>query len=98
MAIVSKDKGYFVGYNGWGDNSLYSFNPTTGKNRKKIEAVDHINISGLESSGSPVDKNKMLWISDATNSRIVILNTATDSIDEILGTHLNPQKVVFVKH
>ncbi len=98
MAIVSKDKGYFVGYNGWGDNSLYSFNPTTGKNRKKIEAVDHINISGLESSGSPVDKNKMLWISDATNSRIVILNTATDSIDEILGTNLNPQKVVFVKH
>lgn len=98
MAIVSKDKGYFVGYNGWGDNTLYSFNPTTGKNRKTVNIISNINIAGLESSKSPVDKNKMLWISDATNSRIVILNTATDSIDETLGTDLNPQKVVFVTH
>jgi len=98
MAIVSKNKGYFVGYDGWGDSTLYSFNPTTGKERKKIDAVSNINIAGLESSGRPYDKNKMLWVSDATNGRISILNTVTDSVDEFLATSLNPQKVVFVKH
>ena len=30
MAIASTENGYFVGYNGWGDNTLYRFNPTTG--------------------------------------------------------------------
>lgn len=98
MAVVSQNKGYFVGYDGWGDSTLYSFNPTTGKERKKIDAVSNINIAGLESSGRPYDKNKMLWVSDATNGRIIVLNTVTDSVDEFIGTSLNPQKVVFVKH
>jgi hypothetical protein len=98
MAIVSATKGYFVKYEGWGNNTLYSFDPATGKNKKKVDAVSNINIAGLESSGSPVDKNRMLWVSDATNGQIIILNTETDAIDEILATGLNPQKVVFVKH
>ena len=30
MLIASPTKGYFVGYDGWGDNTLYPFNPATG--------------------------------------------------------------------
>lgn len=98
MAIVSATKGYFVKYEGWGNNTLYSFNPTTGKNRKKIDAVSNLNIAGLEASGSPVDKNRMLWVSDATYGRIIILDTETDAVVETLGTGLNPQKVVFANY
>jgi hypothetical protein len=99
MAVVSPSKGYFVGYKGWGDNILYRFNPTTGKVPGKVgQGLSHINITGLDSSGVKRDKNKMLWVCDATNARVVILNTTTNKVDERLKTSLNPIKVVFVKH
>jgi len=99
MAIVSKDKGYFVGYMGWGDNVLIAFNPTTGKVLGEVgQGLSHVNITGFDSSGMKADKNKMLWVCDATNARVVILNTATDKVEEKLKTRLNPTKVVFVRH
>ena len=99
MAIVSPYKGYFVGYKGWGDNILYCFNPTTGKVLGEVgQGLSHINIGGLDSSGVKPDKNRMLWVCDATNARVVILNTVTNKVDEKLNTSLNPIKVVFVKH
>lgn len=94
MAIVSKTKGYFVGYQGWGDNVLYRFNPTTGKVLGEVgRGLSHINIAGLA-----VDKNKMLWVSDATKARVVILNTATGTVDGRLKTGLNPARVVYAAH
>jgi hypothetical protein len=99
MAVVSPSKGYFVGYKGWGDNALYRFNPTTGKVLGKVgQGLSGINIPGLDSSGVHRDKNKMLWVCDATNGRVVVLNTVADKVDQRLKTDLNPIKVVFVKH
>jgi hypothetical protein len=37
----------------------------------------------------------MLWVSDQTNARLVILDTETDEIDEIIDTGLNPIRVAF---
>lgn len=95
MSIVSLDKGYFVGYAGWGDNTLYPFNPSTGEVFDQTNAeLKNINIAGMQ-SGTAVDQSDMLWVSDQTNARLVILDTFTDEIDEIIGTDLNPTQVAF---
>ena len=98
MTILSAQKGYFVGYAGWGDKTLYEFNPATG------EVVGEVNdylkgksIAGME-AGSNGDKNGLLWVTNATDAEIVIVDPADNSIDEKIGTNLNPQKVVFVTY
>lgn len=95
MSVVAPDKGYFVGYAGWGDNTLYPFNPATGEVFEQTNAeLKNISIAGLQ-SGIAVDKNDMLWVSDQSNARLVVLDTATDGIDEVIDTALNPAQVVF---
>ena len=46
-------------------------------------------------SGTAVDQNDMLWVSDQTKARLVILDTVTDQIDERIATDLNPTQVAF---
>ncbi|QTA85892.1 hypothetical protein [Desulfonema magnum] len=96
MAVVSPTKGYFVGYAGWGDNSLYTFDPSTGNVEDlSIEYLNNKNLAGME-TGAYIDKNGMLWVCNATDGELVIINTADDSVDEKISTELNPQKVVFI--
>ncbi|MGD9878340.1 hypothetical protein, partial [Desulfococcus sp.] len=95
MGIVSAEKGYFVGYAGWGDNTLYAFNPTTGD--VFGPANDYLkgkNISGME-AGTYADNRGKLWICNQTDAEVVILNTEDDTIDENVFTNLNPTRVVF---
>ena len=95
MAIASKEKGYFVGYAGWGDNTLYAFNPSTGQVFGPAnDDLKNKNIAGME-AGAYVDANNMLWVCDSTDGQVVILNTKDDSIDEKISTELNPTRVVF---
>ncbi len=95
MAIISPTKGYFVGYAGWGDNTLYSFDPSCGCDIKAINGFRNISIYGFD-AGVQLDKNHMLWVCNQTNFRVDILNTSTDIVDEQINTELNPIKVVFV--
>ena len=94
MLIVSPSKGYFVGYAGWGDNTLYTFNPTTGTVSGALTGFENINISGMN-SGTYLDKNSMMWVCDATNAQVKIVDTADNSVSENISTNLNPQKVAF---
>jgi hypothetical protein len=94
MLIASPSKGYFVGYSGWGDNTLYAFNPTTGQVSGAVTGLQNLNISGMN-SGTYLDKNDMMWVCDATNAQVKILDTANNSINESISTNLNPQKVAF---
>ena len=94
MAVVSATKGYFVGYAGWGDNSLYTFDPSTGTAGGTVSGFENIGIAGME-SGVYTDKNNMLWVCNQTTAKVDILNTATDTIDESVSTSLNPLRVVF---
>jgi len=95
MSIVAPDQGYFVGYAGWGDNTLYEFNPTDGAVGGSVNVnLNNINIGGME-TGAYVDRNGMLWICDQTNARVVILDTETNAVDEIISTGLNPTRVAF---
>ncbi len=95
MAIVSATKGYFVGYEDWGDNStLYTFNPTTGDIGGPVPGLEDKSIAGME-SGVYFDENNMLWVCNQTDASVDILNTTDDTIDESVSTNLNPSKVVF---
>ena len=94
MLIVSPTQGYFVGYAGWGDNTLYAFNPTTGEVSGAVSGFENLNIAGMN-SGTYLDKNNMMWVCDATNALVKIVNTVDNSINESLSTNLNPQKVSF---
>ena len=95
MAIISATKGYFVGYAGWGDNTLYSFNPSTGGDIQAVQGLEHKNIGGFE-NGIALDKNGMLWVCNQSDNEVDVLNTATDIIDEKISTSQMPQKVAFV--
>ena len=95
MAILSPTKGYFVGYAGWGDNTLYTFDPSNpSPEGTAIEDFEHIQIAGME-SGVYFDENNMLWVCNQTDASVDILNTTDDTIDESVSTNLNPSKVVF---
>jgi hypothetical protein len=94
MLIASPTKGYFVGYAGWGNNTLYAFNPTTGAVSGTVPGLQNINISGMN-SGTYLDKNDMMWICDSTNAALKIVDTADNTINESVSTNLDPQKVAF---
>lgn len=96
MAIVSPTKGYFVGYAGWGDNTLYSFNPSAANPAgTAVTGFENKSISGMQ-SGVYTDVNGLLWVCNQTDHQVDILNTDTDTIDESVDTALNPIRVVFV--
>lgn len=96
MTLVSVDKGYFVGYAGWGDNTLYAFNPLTGDVAGPANAdLTGKNIAGMN-AGAFADANGMLWVCNATDAEVAILDPADDRIDETIDTVLNPVQVVFV--
>ena len=93
MALVSANKGYFIGYVGFGDNTVYSFNPSTGAVDGPVMAeLQSKNITDLE-----VDKNGMLWVGNATDAAVNIVDSRTDMLDETVDTNLNPQSMAFVE-
>jgi len=97
MVIISPIKGYLVGYAGWGDNTLYSFDPSAlNPIGTAISGLENLSIGGTE-TGAYLDENDMLWVctSTFTSASIVVLDTLDDSIDETIATSLVPQKVVF---
>ena len=104
MAIVSPTKGYFIGYAAWGDNTLYTFNPSDPDLAGiAVSGLENLSIGGME-TGVYTDQNSMLWICasayDAetwslTDPKIIILNTSTDEVDETINTNLTPLRVVF---
>lgn len=94
MVVVSPSKGYFVGYHGWQDNTVYTFNPATREIGGSVPALSNKAIAGMEGGLYP-DNNGMVWICNQTDARIDILNPDTDTIDESVDTRLNPFEVVF---
>ena len=94
MLVDTPTKGYFVGYDGWGDNTLYPFNPTTGEVGEALKDFKNVSIAGME-SGTYLDKNNMMWVCNQTDGTVDIVDTADNSLNESLATNLNPQSVAF---
>ena len=95
VVVASATKGYFIGYAGWGDNTVYAFNPTTGAVTGEVnDYLSGKNIAGLE-SGVYADNNGVVWICNQSDAEVVLLNSADDTVVETISTYLNPSKVVF---
>lgn len=90
LAIVDANNGYFVGYEGWQNTSLYHFNPANGEARP-VSGYANIDIRALEA-----DANGQLWIgiSDAATPRIEILDSSEQLLNTINLTQ-NPSAILF---
>ncbi len=100
MEITSATKGYIIGYKGFTDNALYSFNPATGQVDADAtgEPVVVAGISGIGIGGLGVDADGKLWISmaDATDPGIKVIKASDGSvIEERISTVLNPSTITF---
>ncbi len=96
LAIISETKGYFVSYAGWGDNALYSFNPTTGVvDEDAVAAFPGGTATNIPAIGD--DGQGMLWVCSSTTDGglLTIINPADDSVDQEQTLNLNPQGIAF---
>lgn len=95
VMVTSPAKGYFIGYVGWGDNYLFTFNPTSGAVTGQVATLDGMNLSPMD-CGLAMDENGLLWVSaGGTAATVYIVNPSTDGIDEAVGTNLNPATIAF---
>ena len=92
--IVSRTKGYFVGYDGFGDNTLYAFNPTLWGLSDPIPVAPDV-LSNKNLAALAVDENGRLWVSNATDAEVVIIDSADNSVFDSFSTNLNPDRIVF---
>lgn len=95
FTIVDQDKGYLVNYAGWGDNTLYSFNPQTGDiDSTAVDgSLSHIFIDDIA-----VDNQGILWVSNQTLLAMTLIDSADDSIVEsAISTQMSPTRIVFAR-
>ena len=83
LEIVSDDKGYFSVYSAWGSSNLHAFNPRTGVVGESIPALENKDLRDFVA-----DSNGKLWI--ASSEGIIIMDTATDTIDKTVTLDLVP--------
>ena len=99
MVLASPEKGYFVGYKGWNDNTLYAFDLDEYGQADvgSITSLDFLagkNITVME-AGVGVDNRGRLWVSNRTDNGIAIIDPETDTQSDFAGTGLPPLKTVF---
>ncbi len=91
FVIVSSTKGYFAVYRGWGDNVVYSFDPSTGKvSSEPMAALQNTGIMDLA-----VDPLGYVWGLDMGNRQVVVLNPSDDTVDEVVDLGLAPYSITF---
>ncbi len=100
MEITSATRGYVIGYKGFTDNALYSFNPATGKIDRDADGKPKVvaDVSGTGIGGLAADNGGRLWVSiaEAGDPRLKIIDAADGSVvSERVPTVLNPQTITF---
>ena len=91
FTIKSSTQAYFIGYAGYTDNTLYSFNPQTGA----VSATTVTSLINGQLSSITLDEHDDLWVSDSANASLHVIETLEDSEVAVINTQLNPTKVVF---
>lgn len=96
LALINENTAYFVGYAGWGDTTLYRFNPTTGEVSRTAEEN---NLAGIDIRFLETGPENRLWvgIADIAQPYITLLDPQADSILAQIETSQNPTDLVFVK-
>ena len=98
MAIINATEGYLINYAGWGDNTLYAFNPSTGDiakdNSGAMQTID--GFSGVNIAGAFAGPDDKLWV--AINSGVAIIDSASGAVEQaLIDTEMNPASLVFVE-
>ena len=90
LAIVDGENGYFVGYEGWQNTSLYHFNPSTGA-ATAVSGYANIDIRTIEA-----DATGKLWIgiADPATPRIEVLDGQQNLLHTI-NLIQNPTEIHF---
>ena len=92
LAAISNDILYFVGYESFTDNTLYRLDLSTAE----ITASGIASLTSGQISDLAVDVLGLLWVGDAANATVRVIDTLTDTEVDALSTNLNPGKIVFV--
>jgi len=91
IAILNSTRGYLIGYNGSGDTSLYSFNPTNGT----VDATAL--ISNKDLADIEIGPLGDLWVANAGENGITLIDTVDNSIkNNLIGTVLTPINIEFI--
>ena len=93
MAVVSDTILYFVGYDGFTDNTLYRLDLATAE----ITATSVTSLINGQMANLTVDSEGLLWVSDSANATVRIIDPQTDAEVDALFTNLNPEKIVFAE-
>jgi len=98
VAIISEEIGYFVGYAGWQDTSLYQFNPSTGEVSEGFVA-DMGGDNSADIRDITTGPENTLWVSVADNSNphVLVVDTLDNSSFAEISTFYNPTRVVFAE-
>jgi len=90
--VISATKGYFTDYAGWKDNSLYTFNPTTGLvDSSPVGGLLHKNLANLAFNAT-----SGLWVGNHTDHGVNIIDPTTNTVTASVNTVLNPGTILFV--
>lgn len=95
LVIVSSNKGYFTGYNAWGDSGLHEFNPATGTVQAGfVASLDHDDIRSIDAGPS-----SSLWvgIADNSNPHVLVIDTTDNTVMDEISITMNPAQVVFAE-
>ncbi len=93
LAVVSDTILYFVGYDGFTDNTLYKLDLATAE----ITATSVASLINGQMANLTVDSEGLLWVSDSANATVRIIDPQTDAEVDALFTNLNPEKIVFAE-
>jgi hypothetical protein len=92
LAVVDKDVLYFVGYKNFTDNTLYRLVlPTASITQTLVSSLVASQISYLAT-----DADHNLWVSDAANATVHVIDTQNREQIDAVSTGLNPDRIVFV--
>ena len=93
LAVVSDSILYFVGYDGFTDNTLYKLDLATAV----ITATTVTSLVNGQMANLATDSSGLLWVSDSANATVRIIDPVTDTEIDALATNLNPEKIVFTE-
>lgn len=93
LAVLSSQQAYFLGYQAWTQISLFRFNPTSGV----VQSEPVATLADQDLRTLALDGSGRLWVgrADLESPEVIVIDTADDSIEERLGTELNPLAIGF---
>ncbi len=93
MTLASPNILYFVGYDGWQNNTLYVMNIKTSKILKTRVAQ----LIGGDIGDITTDNQGRVWVGDNANAAIRIIDSGSCDQVAVVSTRLNPEKIVFTQ-